>query len=895
MSCIHDCEIPAVFPVQIRNRPGLPEVKYRNGDYASYREHMLDRLDKSNLLSDWTHRGSDDPGIALLECAATVAEILSFYQNLYANETLIRTANWRESVSRLVQLSGYRMAPGVAGEATFALTLDGDAPVTVPAGFGFKVDIEGLDDAVIFETTDACMAYPAQNQFSLYGPRKGLQPVTTGLRSLELHAVEGAEDLASLLAVKVKPGDRLILLPNLSAFAAGGGSYSGAPQARPEIAIVKSVEQVLNRRVIHFEGALAIPRDTVFDAYVIDRSFRHFGHNAPSRLGRLNESTGVMALESTNFVRQIYTDDSGDGAFYSTLPMLELPLDQEVDDIAVGSKLICHGETTFYNSGGTVPFTVVREVAGVRNDTLVWGGLSGSCAVVTMDARLIANLAINFETADLRRLQIHEAVSPVLQLRAPSAWHDGAFPVADSGYEIHYYGLHRDAEQLVGRALMLEGEDGRLQTLKVLPETTFNTAGRDLTQPWMWPLWLDQQPIFTREYFAETVPTGAPAQVAVYGNLVYTNQGETQTTAVLGSGDSRKKFHTLALPKNPLTYQLLSEATPPQRPVIELYVDGVRWQPVDNFFNAAAKDRVYVVREDEEGNSYVQCGDGINGAVFPSGRNNLVVSYRKGVGARGEAAGNAKATGKLKPLKNARMLGPAVGGADAETEESAREAAPARMQSLGRLVGLADYEAETLALPGVYKARADWVAPNGAPRIRLTVLTASGDSSAADKVRQSLQAANACRGAARHPLQVINGLRKFIALELRAGFDPQFRSEDVEADIVAALGAWGLEGDAPDRRGLFGLAGRRFGEGAHVSQVLGAVQQLPAVVWVRVDAFDVLPLGSPPATDASALAMPVSAAREARIDCQSAELLSLYRDHLRIQLSAEAQAEECRP
>jgi hypothetical protein len=266
------------------------------------------------------------------------------------------------------------------------------------------------------------------------------------------------------------------------------------------------------------------------------------------------------------------------------------------------------------------------------------------------------------------------------------------------------------------------------------------------------------------------------------------------------------------------------------------------------------------------------------------------VSYRKGVGARGDAAGKAKDTGKLKPLKDDLMLGPAVGCADAETQESAREAETARMQSLGRLVGLADYEAETLSLPGVFKARADWVAPNGAPRIRLTVLTESGDAAAADKVRQSLVAANACRGAARHPIQVINGLRKFVAVELSAGFDPQFRSDDIEADIVAALGAWGLEGDAPDRSGLFGLGQRRFGQGAHVSQILGAVQQLPGVLWVRVDAFDLLP----PGTDPSELDMPVSPAREARIDCTSAELLSLYADHLSIQLSVEERAEECR-
>ncbi|GGX79740.1 hypothetical protein GCM10007160_03920 [Litchfieldella qijiaojingensis] len=891
MSCVHDCKTPPVFPLRIDNRRGLPAIQYRIGDYGSFREHMLDRLDKSRTLADWTHRGSDDPGISLIEGTAIVADILSFYQTLYANETLIRTARWRESVNRLVQLSGYRMAPGVAGEATFALTVQGEDAATIPKGFGFKVELEGRDEAVVFETTRTATAYPAQNEFHLYRPRKGLQPVTTGLTALEMHAVDGDQDVASLASIAFRPGDRILLLPDLTPFASGGGSYDAShPQARPEIVIVKRVERVLNRIIVHFEGALTIPRDAIVEAYVIDRSFRHFGHNAPARIGRLNEATGFMTMEATDFERRIYGTDFGDGEFYSTLPMLELPLDQDVDDVAVGSKLICHGLAEFDGSGGSVPFTVVRSIEALRSDTLVWGGVSGACAVVSMDARMIANLAILNEKADIRRLQIHEAVSPTLQFRAPSDWHSGPFPVTESGYEIHYYGLLGDAARLVGRELMLAGDDGRMQTVKVLEETTLDASGRDPAQPWLWPLMFDQQPIFERDWFKEEAP-----RVTVHGNLVHADQGETQKPTVLGSGDGRRKFQTLSLPKHPLTYRLLSEATPPQVPALEVHVDGVRWRRVDTFFNAGPSDRVYVVREDEEGNSYIQCGDGINGAVFPSGRHNIEVVFRKGVGGRGEAAGKPKPTGKLKPLKEAVMLGPAVGGGDPETMQSAREAAPARMQSLGRLVGLADYEAETLALPGVLKARADWVAPTGTPRIRLTVLSESGDPAEVNKVRQSLQAANRCRGASRHPIQVINGVRKFVLVDLSAGFDPDYRSEDIRAAILGTLGAWGAEGDSPGITGLFALAERRFGQGAHVSQILAAVQNIEGVNWVRVDAFLPLPLGSPPETDPSELTLPASPVREARIDCSSAELLSLYQEHLVINLSADTLAEACDP
>ncbi len=895
MSCKHDCEPGPLFPRKIENRPALPEIRYRIGDYGSFREHMLDRLDKSTLLSGWTHRGSDDPGIALMECAATVAEVLTFYQTLYANESLLRTANWRESVSRLVQLSGYRMAPGVAGEASFALTLDGEEPVTVPAGFGFKVDLKGLDESAIFETLAEAQAYPAQNEFHLYRPRRGLQPVSSGLTALELHSVDGANDPESLAAVSFKPGDRILLLPDLAVFAPGGGDYdTSKPQALPEVAIVKSVEQVLDRVTLHFEGALSIARDEIVDAYVIDRSFRHYGHNAPVRIGRLNETTGYMSLEATNFTREIWQNDNGDEGFYSDLPMLELPLDEDVDDIAVGGKLICQGLTEFDDSSGTVPFTVTRTVEALRNDTLTWGGVSGSCAVITMDERMIANLQISREEADIRKLQIHEAVSPALELRAPSAWDDGEFPTTEfddgdlHGYLVNYYGTRSEAEDLLARELILEGEDGRLQSVNVQAANIFGGTERDPQQPWLWSLLLDQQPVFAREWLDEAEP-----KVRVYGNVVHTDQGETQAFAPLGSGDGRRKFQTLPLSANPLTYHLLSEATPPQVPSLEVYVDGLRWQREDTLFNAGPLDHVYVVREDEEGNSYIQCGDGITGAVFPSGNNNIEAVLRKGVGARGDADGKVAPTGKLKPLKDAIMIGPAVGGADPEVAASAREAAPQRMQSLGRLVGMADYEAEALSMPGVFKARADWVAPAGGPRIRVAVLTENGDPAEADKVREGLRAANRCRGASRHPVDVVNGRRRFVILTVAAGFDPNYRSDDIHLAVVEALGAWGLAGDSLDINGLFGLGARSFGEGAHVSQVLAATQALAGVTWARVDAFQVLSSGTAEEADPTELGIPASPTRESRVDCNSMELLSLYEDHLVIQLSADSRAEEC--
>src|SRR5262249_25561535 len=161
---------------------------------------------------------------------------------------------------------------------------------------------------------------------------------------------------------------------------------------------------------------------------------------------------------------------------------------------------------------------------------------------------------------------------------------------------------------------------------------------------------------------------------------------------------------------------------------------------------------------------------------------------------------------------------------------------------------------------GVLKARADWVAPTGVPRVRLVVLTEGGNEAEATKVAASISTANAARGAARFTVETVQGIRQYLHLDLTVGYVANRRPEAVAPAVRTALGVTGEEGNGIDSSaGLFGLQQRCFGQGAHVSQVMGAVQQMDGVSWVRVDAFQTIPLGVPPQTDPTTLAIPVSA------------------------------------
>jgi hypothetical protein len=87
--CPNDCSEPERFPQRPFNRPGLDRIRRRIGTYTTLRDFLLRRLNGEPTLAAWTHRGADDPGIALLEGAAILGDILTFYQELYANEACL--------------------------------------------------------------------------------------------------------------------------------------------------------------------------------------------------------------------------------------------------------------------------------------------------------------------------------------------------------------------------------------------------------------------------------------------------------------------------------------------------------------------------------------------------------------------------------------------------------------------------------------------------------------------------------------------------------------------------------------------------------------------------------------------------------------------------------------
>lgn len=864
MACNPLITDPFEFPRRPNNRPGLPRIAYRIGRYADFVEAMTRAINVAPELAGWTHRDADDPGIALLEGAAILGDILTFYQEHYANEAFLRTAAWRDSVAELVRLTGYRLAPGIGGRATLAFEARGTAPVVIRQGFPVKADLEDIPTPADFETDAELTAWPHLGRFSLYRARRYADTLPAGAKTIEVESVAGATDSASLTAFDLKVGDRLMLVAPEPVWTSAGNTLT-ATQKAPQVVKVKKLTRTLGRIQIDLDGALdeswITPVQASVQAYRIGRTFRHFGHNAPSTtLSNVTNASGVItgSRESdTGFDRHVYPNHQCRITSASApLPAHAIPLDQDINDLSAGVRVIVQASVGISASAARVALTAVKTIRSVTAGTLGFGNLNAATSWLYLDSSLVKHAGLGSPLSDIRDWRIHEVTSAPLTLQPPASFAGSNF--ASGTNALRFYGTATQAQVLAGRRLYLSHADGRSVDL-VCTNAATDFAPPTPDAPQMWPLSFDRAPApFTRADFDETTPT-----VTVFGNLVDASQGKSEREAVLGNGDHRLSFQTFPLPKSSLTYFLSAGAIPPQTPKLEIWVNRRLWTRVDAVFGHGPKEEIYIVREDAEGRSFVQFGDGETGARLPSGVKNVSAVYRTGTGARGPIKLGATPTASERPpgFDKLTLAGIVSGGADPEDRERAREAAPGKVQSLGRLVSIRDYETETLAIPGVVTATAAWDLHEGVPAVILRVLLEAGREAEFSEVRAAIAHAQRCRGPDRFALVVEQALLRYAFADLSYARDPTYRKADVEAALRAALGP---AGDAANERtGLFGLHARRLGEPEYASRIEGRLQNVAGVVWCKVTGLDLFPLPAPPVTDPAAPVPP-----DARPSCR---------------------------
>ena len=150
------------------------------------------------------------PASRLLEGAAILGDILTFYQEHYANEAYLRTAavaRERGGAGAAHGLSAWRRAS--AGARPWPSKRAATIPVTIREGFPVKADLADVPAPADFQTDAELIGVAASRplqpvpQASVRGTRWPLAP-----RPWSLRAWTAPADAISLAAFELKVGDR---------------------------------------------------------------------------------------------------------------------------------------------------------------------------------------------------------------------------------------------------------------------------------------------------------------------------------------------------------------------------------------------------------------------------------------------------------------------------------------------------------------------------------------------------------------------------------------------------------------------------------------------------------------------------------------------------------------
>lgn len=127
-------------------------IDYTSKDYESFRNDMIKNL--GIKMPEYTDIRQSDAGIVILELLAQGLDVLSYYQDVLANEVFLSTAEQRSSALKWCQVLGYTPKASTPSEFTqvFVLSSAQDSETVIPAGTKVKTKGSSTESEIYFET-----------------------------------------------------------------------------------------------------------------------------------------------------------------------------------------------------------------------------------------------------------------------------------------------------------------------------------------------------------------------------------------------------------------------------------------------------------------------------------------------------------------------------------------------------------------------------------------------------------------------------------------------------------------------------------------------------------------------------------------------------------------------
>ena len=365
----------------------------------------------------------------------------------------------------------------------------------------------------------------------------------------------------------------------------------------------------------------------------------------------------------------------------------------------------------------------------------------------------------------------------------------------------------------VGQTVILTGERNNLKgsltsEVRKLNDVVIETGFTVIT--------FDQ--LLTYSYVRKTVTIDANVALATHGETV---------EEILGGGDATIPYQTFTLRQPPLTYVSADTANGGQT-TLEIRVNDLLWREVRSFYNHDPEERIYVTRINEDGKTTVIFGDGTTGARLPTGLDNVKAKYRKGIGLGGLVKADRLTQLITRPLGLKGVTNPlaAAGAADGERIDDARRNAPLTVLTLDRIVSLRDYEDFARAFAGIEKTLATWTWFGEKRGVFVTVAGPAGASvEDGSELQRNLLKAMRHSGDPRVPLLVKSYRPGLFQISAAIKIAADFLADKVIAEVEQKL------------RDIFSFESRAFGQPVHLSEVVGAMQNVRGVVAVDVNEF----------------------------------------------------------
>lgn len=324
-----------------------------------------------------------------------------------------------------------------------------------------------------------------------------------------------------------------------------------------------------------------------------------------------------------------------------------------------------------------------------------------------------------------------------------------------------------------------------------------------------------------------------PATVTIQANVVLATHGETVANEVLGSGDGTQANQRFRLKKPPLTY-LPAPTESGVRSTLRVYVNDIEWQEAPSLNDLHERSQSYTVHHNSLGQPTIIFGDGQKGARLPTGIENVVATYRSGIGLEGEVDANTLVLLQTSPLGVLDVTNPlpASGAASPDWEPSlwgelddTREKAPLSVLTMDRIVSLSDFENFTRTFAGIGKVQGKRLWTSQSYLVHLTIADSDGDAIPRDSALYGnlLKAINKRRNPLLQKMQIDSYDLLLFHIVATVFVDPRYKKEKVERDIKHAL------------QETFSFAKRAFAQNVAASDMIAIMQSVAGVVAVDLD------------------------------------------------------------